>query len=223
MGLRQGVAAPSSLFMDGIFETLRQSKQASKQASDLNGRSPFTQFGIVTNNEDPTGKRRVRVTLQSKGGQTETDWLYRVLDCPYDDPPLPRLGQTVMVGFIEGDPHSGVYGGIITNEPNPERKKEDAEKDDWRWVEGDKKLEVQGKWDIHTEKWTWHHTQLLMEDLFRLWLADALPPANEENRGKMLVVKGVECASPDKAFICLKGRDKAYEWKEFASGNTKPC
>lgn len=204
--------------MEAIFETLRQAKQTGKQAADQVGRSPMTQMGIVSNNEDPLGKRRVRVALQSKGAQTETDWLWRVLDSPYDDPPLPRLGQTVVVAFFEGDPHNGCYFGIQTNEPNPERKKESAEKDDWRWVEGTKTTEVKGKWDITTEEKTHHHTQLLMYDLLRLQLADNLAEANEENRGKMLVVKGGS-GVPDAAFICLKDRTDEYDWVLFARGD----
>lgn len=211
--------------MDAIFETLRQAKQTGKQAADMVGRSPLTQMGMVSNNEDPLGKRRVRVALQSKGAQIETDWLWRVLDCPYDDPPLPRLGQTVVVAFFEGDPHNGCYFGIQTNEPNPERKKENPEKDDWRLVqgnqtievEGDRALTVEGKWDITTKGYTTHHTQLIMEDLFRLQLAEALPAATEANRGKMVVIKGA-LGAPDRAYICLKNFNETYAWKEWAAG-----
>lgn len=221
--------------MDSIFETLRQAKQTGKQAADLVGRSPMTQMGIVSNNEDPLGKRRVRVALQSKGAQTETDWLWRLTDGPYDDPPLPRLGQTVVVAFFEGDPHHGCYFGLQTNEPNPERKKENPEKDDWEWIEGtqtlevkgdqkitvggDRGLEVEGKWEVTTKEWTYHYTQLIMDDLLRLQLAEGLPTASEVNRGKMLVVKG-PLGQPDRSFICLKNFDESYSWKEFAKGAT---
>ncbi len=166
------------------------------------------------------------MTTQSKGGQTESNWLWRVVEGPYDDPPLPRVGQTVPVAFFDGDAHEGCYWGVLTNFPNPERPKEDAEKDDWEAIEGNQKIQVggdrnltvQGRWDITTDS-THHHTELLMYALFRLWLADGLTAATEENRGKMLVVQGVS-GVPDKAYICLKNYDNSYSWKEFASGST---
>lgn len=211
--------------MDNIFAVIKDSKKANQQAADLEGRSPFTCLGIVTENEDPTNKRRIKVTLQSKGGQVNTDWLWRSLNTPSHDPPLPKIGQTVEVSFIDGDPHKGSYGGVVMNEPNPERAKTSGVLDDWLTVEGNQTVEVggdrvlttEGKWDITTKGKTFHKTELVMEDLFRLQLADTLPGASEEHRGKMAVIKGVP-GERDRAFICLKSVLNTYSWKEFANG-----
>ena len=129
--------------MDAIFELLRQSRRSSQLANDLEGRSPFSVLGIVTNNVDPENKRRIRVTLQAKGGQTETDWLWRILASPSDDPPVPKVGQTVEICFIDGDPHQGCYKGTLTNAPNPEQTTPDPLLDDARVIEGIRKETVQ--------------------------------------------------------------------------------
>lgn len=128
--------------MQEIFELLRQGRQANQQSLDLVGRSPFFQLGIVSNNMDPLGKRRVKCTLQSKGGQCETDWLFRLTHDPQNDPPLPKVGQTVAVMFIDGDPHSGVFFGLITNQLNPEKDQENPILDDTRQVEGDRQTRI---------------------------------------------------------------------------------
>ncbi len=41
-----------------------------------------------------------------------------------------------------------------------------------------------------------------------------LPTAAEEYRGRVLVLDG-GAGVADKAYICLKGDDDAYHWKEF--------
>jgi hypothetical protein len=124
--------------MDSIFQLLKDSRRANQLALDMEGRSPFCTPAIVTNNADPLNKRRIKVTLQSKGGKTETDWLYRLTPDPYSDPPVPRIGQTVAVMFFDGDAHSGCYLGVLTNSPNPEQSTDAPILDDARTIEGDR-------------------------------------------------------------------------------------
>ncbi|MBE9178665.1 hypothetical protein IQ268_08845 [Oculatella sp. LEGE 06141] len=135
--------------MSEIFKLLRSGKQASQIANDLKGRLPFTYLGIVTRNDDPLGKRRIKCTLQHTGGKVETDWLWRSTNSHSDDPQIPKPGMTVEVRFINGDPHQGIYGGVITNLPNPERESDDPINDDARTIEGDRVLKI-GKDDILT-------------------------------------------------------------------------
>lgn len=123
--------------MEQLFSVLRAATEAAKIANDQKGRSPFCQIALVTNNDDPLNRRRVKATLQSKGGKTETDWLYRIDPSPYHDPPIPRVGQTVIVFFIDGDPHNGVYLGTVTNQRNVERSLNLPVEDDGRLVEGE--------------------------------------------------------------------------------------
>ena len=123
--------------MEDLFEVLHAARNAAKIANDQKGQSPFFQLGLVTENRDPLNKRRIKVTLQSKGGKTQTDWLFRLVASPYDDPPLPRIGQTVGVLFIDGDPHNGVYFGALTNQTNVERELSKPVEDDGRLIEGE--------------------------------------------------------------------------------------
>lgn len=128
--------------MDEIFELLRRSRRSAQLATDLEGRLPFTYLGIVTRNDDPEGKRRIKCTLQHTGGQTETDWLFRSTNSHSDDPQVPKPGMTVEVRFIDGDPHRGVYCGVLTNLPNPEQGTSNPLIDDARTIEGDRVFQV---------------------------------------------------------------------------------
>lgn len=76
--------------------------------------------GIVTNNNDPLKKARVKVTLPWLSPQYETDW------CPVVQAGagkrsgamvLPEPGDEVLVGFEFGDPQRGyVLGGLVNNQ-----------------------------------------------------------------------------------------------------------
>lgn len=111
--------------MSRFFEVVNQAKQGSKLAADaLAGRDTSLRLGIVSKNLDPQGQRRIRVTTAAKGGTIESDWLRRVDLTPHRDVPVPEIGQTVLVGFIDSDPHKGVYLGLLTNDVNPPQDKQ---------------------------------------------------------------------------------------------------
>ena len=74
-----------------------------------------TLVGLVTDNDDPLGLRRVKVALPEKGGQIETDWLVSGTGSPYINLPLPQIGQMVNVNFLEGNNHQGMWQSIINN------------------------------------------------------------------------------------------------------------
>lgn len=205
------------------MQTLADAQKASAFALEAKNRQFGIQFAVVTDNQDPNGLQRIKTTGEGKGGLVSSDFCMRMQPCPYWDPPLPLVGTSVALANFDGDPHDVSAIGVMVNATNPPFPKKDPINDDWREIPGDATLKIAKRWDITTTEYTHHQTQLLMYDLFRLQLADGLPEASEENRGKMLVVKGEDCVSPDKAYICLKGRNKVYEWVEWASGNTTPC
>ena len=131
--------------MEEIFNRLHASRRANQLAMNLEGRSPFATKAVVTNNSDPEDLRRIKVTVASKGGQTEVaGWLWRLTPDPYSDPPVPRVGQTVAVMFFDGDPHDGCYLGVLTNRPNPQRDTYAPVLDDARSIEGDQVEDIQG-------------------------------------------------------------------------------
>jgi len=131
--------------MNGLFGTIYGSKQASKTATELNGRNVYLQLAMVTDNNDndrETGRRRIKATTASKGGKVSTDWLTRCLAAPTVDEEMPKIGQTVLIGYIDGNPHKGVYFGVLMNGTNPPLEKGDAINDRRQAVTNDHHVTV---------------------------------------------------------------------------------
>lgn len=118
-----------------LFKVWHESQRASQLATDLEGRSPFPSIGTVTQNDDPEQRRRVKVSFP-KNMNIESPWLDRKTTSPSDDPPVPKIGQTVEVSFIDGDPHRGVYSGVLTNAKNVAQDTPSPLVDDARCIEG---------------------------------------------------------------------------------------
>lgn len=97
----------------GLFNDLTIMNQG------LNGRVQGIQWGIVADTDDPLELDRIQVLDASKGGKSKSDWLVRVLPFPSISPPLPEIGDTVLISYVEGDPHNGTYLGIPQNNTNP--------------------------------------------------------------------------------------------------------
>jgi phage baseplate assembly protein gpV len=119
--------------MENLFASLSRIKK--------DGYIPHALLAVCTNNEDPDNKRRIKVMLPQHGGKIESDWLYRFQAAPYLDQPLPETGQTVLVFYVEGNPHKGIYLGICTNAPNPPLDKMNKQKDYHHFVKGNIKIE----------------------------------------------------------------------------------
>ena len=105
--------------LESFFLSLQQGEQAYRLSQPLLNRVLGLRLGVVTRNDDPTGQHRVRATLAEHGGQTETDWLWRLQPFPFLSTPLPVPGQTIAILNVEGNPNTGVYIGIIQNKTNP--------------------------------------------------------------------------------------------------------
>jgi hypothetical protein len=96
-----------------LFEDILKANQG------LQGRVQGIQYGIVATTEDPLRLGRIQCFDAAKGGKSITDWLFRVLPFPGFSPPLPLPGDTVLIGYIDGNPHEGVYFGSLQNAINP--------------------------------------------------------------------------------------------------------
>jgi len=124
--------------MSNIFRTLVESQKANQVALDGLGRSFGLQFAIVTNTADPLQLRRIKCTTEAKGGLTETDWLMALKVIPSYDPPIPPVGSSVIIGFIDGNPHDGIYLGSTINQTNPQDQAQaDPVKDNTQTIPGD--------------------------------------------------------------------------------------
>jgi Type VI secretion system/phage-baseplate injector OB domain len=160
----------SSLKMTDFFTALANTASAAALAENLRGRQPFFQRGVVTDNTptepDKIARRCLRVIIPTMGA-TNTFWLERINVAPADDPPLPEIGTTVLVGFYNGNPHDGFWIGAATNLKNPPFEQGDAVRDssstvrgnrersvlgrEFDLVAGDREFETQGNYDRVTE------------------------------------------------------------------------
>ena len=74
--------------MSDLVDTLARMASTQSIVESMAGRNMAAQFCITTDIQDPLNLRRVKVTTAAKGGVTQTDWIMRVLPCPYWDPPM---------------------------------------------------------------------------------------------------------------------------------------
>ncbi|ANV88501.1 hypothetical protein [Picosynechococcus sp. PCC 7117] len=135
--------------MNEIFKLWKQSETASQIALDTVNRVSYPSLGIVTNNEDPEGRRRIKVALPSNPN-LESDWLIRISSHPFIDAPLPPIGQTVIIFYIDGLETKGAYLHII-NDTNPALDKGDPVKDLFESIPGDKDTQIQGSLNTQIE------------------------------------------------------------------------
>ena len=113
--------------MNQIFELLFSAAKAAPHAIDRSNRQDMAILGAVSNNDDPDGLRRIKITDPASPG-LESHWLRRIAPAPGYDLPMPEIGQTVRVLFVEGDPSQGWYSSCI-NLTNPPLIKKDPIRD----------------------------------------------------------------------------------------------
>jgi len=131
------------IYQDHFFRSIYNASQHSKEAAEkLKGREPFIVDAIVTANNDPQNLRRIKATHAGTGSSVDTDWLFHCHPFPFHDAPLPLPGQTVVIAFFKGDPHRGVWFGVLTNRVNPPFSKSDPVYDDYRVIEGSQTLQA---------------------------------------------------------------------------------
>lgn len=77
-------------------------------------------LGSVTDNQDPEGLRRIKVTSIDRG-VSSSQWLNRVTNFDGDDPPSPIIGTTVVISEVGGDATEDIILGVLqtatTNRP----------------------------------------------------------------------------------------------------------
>lgn len=105
-----------------LFGAIFAGHDATRWVKYLESRDLTLHAGMVEVVGDPLF--RVKASLPSKGAKTLTDWLLRVLPFPGLCVPDLQKGDTVIIGFIDGDPHSGFYLGVplnMVNQPDSRR------------------------------------------------------------------------------------------------------
>ena len=76
------------------------------------------QYGIIADIDDPLKLQRIQVYDQAKGGKFKSGWLMRGLPFTNFSPPVPKIGDLAIFGYIMGDPHHGCYLGVVVNKSN---------------------------------------------------------------------------------------------------------
>lgn len=102
-----------------ILEVIYKASQGGRVAGELTGRVLGLQLGICYDTSDPLQLGRIRVLEPSKGAKTYSDWLYRYQPFSNLSTPVPTPGSTVVYMYVDGDPHEGLYLGVIHNKLNP--------------------------------------------------------------------------------------------------------
>jgi phage baseplate assembly protein gpV len=128
-----------------LIELLGHAERASSIAMDLRGRNPSAYLGVVSNNEDELGKRRIKV-VNPANPSLETHWIRRLSTTHKLDEPLPKVGQTVIVFCVDGVDVNAWYLPCV-NDVNPPFDKASPQ-DDYRFdIEGKHQLNVAGTSD----------------------------------------------------------------------------
>lgn len=131
--------------MTDLMDILARIQSVQSIAESMADRNMAAQFCITTDIQDPLNLRRVKVTTAAKGGATQTDWLMRLLPCPYWDPPMPTIGMSTVAENFDGNPHDAVYLGQVINNTNPAFSKVNPQLDDWRFIPGVSTLQIGGE------------------------------------------------------------------------------
>ena len=97
-----------------MMDLFDQIIKANTESSDV----PGILYGIVADVSDPLKLQRVQVYDQAKGGIYKSDWMMRGLPFTQFSPPVPKVGDLVIFGYIMGDPHQGCYLGLVVNNVN---------------------------------------------------------------------------------------------------------
>lgn len=105
--------------MEDIFKAIYAGAKAAQSTQDVQGRVYGIQLAVVADVTDPLELGRIKVLLPSKGAKTLTDWLTRLMPWHGVSAPILTKGDTVVIAFVDGDPHQGVYLGVLQNLINP--------------------------------------------------------------------------------------------------------
>lgn len=101
--------------MDNIFSLISQGSKAYRSTQSLDGKLPFVSIAPVTE-VDSLG--RVKVAASEYGGLSATPPLFRACPTYGMTFPAPRVGDTILYSYLDGDPNQGVFWGHLQNALN---------------------------------------------------------------------------------------------------------
>lgn len=133
----------SNQFLSAIDDLLRI-KEIVNGLPDFRSRRFFPTLAIVLKNNDPEQRRFIKIADPIFEGKIESNWIRPIRVTQNSDPPLPEIGQSVIVFYINGDPELGYYLPVILDS-NPSRVKKDSVKDESQEIPGNRDITVNEK------------------------------------------------------------------------------
>lgn len=103
---------------NSVIDTLIQMEQSANLADTLRGRAIGSKAGKVSVNEDPENLRRIKVNFPEHAN-LDSYWINRATTSPGLDEVVPKIGQSVIVDFLDGDLTKGFYRTIQNRLNNP--------------------------------------------------------------------------------------------------------
>jgi hypothetical protein len=89
--------------------------------------------------------RRVKVTREAQGGQSESDWFPCGRASSFTDEPIPPVGTHCLIALVDGDPHKPFFLRTLSNQTNPpDQGQLQPTKDNTVRIPGDDKEVVMG-------------------------------------------------------------------------------
>ena len=107
------------ILMSVITDLLARFSALEAKLNTLTQQVSSLQVCVVTDNNDPAGLRRIRVSREVQAGVSHSYWAYAGRSQTHTDEPLPSVGSTVLVGAVDGDPHDLIFIKTICNDRNP--------------------------------------------------------------------------------------------------------
>lgn len=117
-----------------LIRNVGASVKNASNAAEISNRPFGAVKGIVTANDDPDGKRRIKATIAAMPG-IDTPWLERLKIIPGLDANIPEIGSTVLILFEENDFLNGLWIPI-ENTVSPPQTKNNRLLDWWLNVPG---------------------------------------------------------------------------------------
>jgi len=127
--------------MQDLFTQILIGQKAGAIALDQVGRIPAISLAVVTDNNDPDKKRRLKVSSPYLPG-LDTDWIRRLEPYPSLDPPLPTIGQTVMILAVEGNLLNSFYLSVVNETNPPIQGKTDILNDQYQEIRGSQTTDI---------------------------------------------------------------------------------
>jgi Type VI secretion system/phage-baseplate injector OB domain len=127
--------------MQDLFNSLLTAKEGGTIALDQKGRIPACHLAVVTNNEDPNKQRRILISSPIIPG-LDSHWIRRIEPLPFYDPPMPTVGQTVLILASEGDLLNAYYLNCVNDTNAPIKGKKDIIKDSYQEIPGNQTVEI---------------------------------------------------------------------------------